>query len=84
MCCILPNDQKIENEGWFFALRSQYKLYMTASKYCDWNEKDSAYWKMVGNVDKMTKIIIYYLIMCFLQLKKMGQILITPHNYMDC
>ena len=27
MCCILPNDWKISNEGWFFALISQYKLY---------------------------------------------------------
>ena len=27
MCCILPNDLKIANEGWFFASRSQYKLY---------------------------------------------------------
>ena len=27
MCCVLPNDQKIANEGWFFASISQYKLY---------------------------------------------------------
>ena len=27
MCCILPNDGKISNKGWFFALRYQYKLY---------------------------------------------------------
>ena len=26
MCCVLPNDQQIANEGWFFALISQYKL----------------------------------------------------------
>ena len=27
MCCILPNDQQISNEVWFFALMYQYKLY---------------------------------------------------------
>ena len=27
MCCILPNDRQIANEGWFFALIYQYKLY---------------------------------------------------------
>ena len=27
MCCILPNDRKIANEGWFFASISQYKIY---------------------------------------------------------
>ena len=27
MCYILPNDQQIANEGWFFASISQYKLY---------------------------------------------------------
>ena len=27
MCCILPNDRHIVNEGWFFALISKYKNY---------------------------------------------------------
>ena len=27
MCFILSDDQKISNEGWFFASKSQYKRY---------------------------------------------------------
>ena len=27
MCCILPNDRQISNEGWLFDSISQYKLY---------------------------------------------------------
>ena len=27
MCCILPNEQQIENEGWLFASKYQYKGY---------------------------------------------------------
>ena len=27
MCCILPTEWQIENEGWFFASISEYKLY---------------------------------------------------------
>ena len=27
MCFILPEDQQISNEGWFFASKSQYKRY---------------------------------------------------------
>ena len=27
MCCILPDDQQISNEGWFFDSKYQYKSY---------------------------------------------------------
>ena len=27
MCCILPNDLQIENEGYLFSLIFQYRLY---------------------------------------------------------
>ena len=63
---------------------------LTASKYCDWNEKDSTYSKIVRNVDtwnsnltneKNKNILPKHV---SLAIKKVGLILITQRNYMGC
>ena len=76
MCCILPNDLKIANEGWFFASRSQYKLYgvLWLTQNIVTKMKNTAhiqqFWEMLmygTSVWKMTTIRIYYLSMCLSQ-----------------
>ena len=91
MCCILPNNQQIENEGWLFDLRSQYKplciLWLTQNIVTEM--KNTAQIRKLGemliyetSIWKITNIYIYYLSMCLSHLKK-RQILITHRNYMD-
>ena len=36
MCCILPDELQIANEGWFLSSKYQYKRYpLNALTYCD-------------------------------------------------
>ena len=76
MCSILPNDIQISNEEWFFASRSQYKLYgiFWLTQNIVTEMKKTAHirklWKNLINetsIWQMTKIRIYYISMCLFQ-----------------
>ena len=76
MCFILPTNQQIANEGWFFDLIYQYKLYVILwlPQNIVTEMKKTAHiqklWEMFiyeTSIWQMTKIGIYYLSMCLSQ-----------------
>ena len=76
MCCILPDDQKIANEGWFFALIYQNKIYVilwlpqnivTEIKKTAHIQK---WWEILideNSIWQITKMRKYYLSVCLSQ-----------------
>ena len=86
LCCILPNYRQIANEGWFFASRYQYKLYVILwmPQNIVTEMKKTAHiqklWEMLiyeTSIWQMTKMGIYYISMCLSQ-KQNGTTIDNP------
>ena len=76
MCCILPNEKQIVNEGWYFSLISQYTLYgiLWLPQNIVTEMKNTAhiqlFWEIVmceTSISQIMKIGIYYLSICLSQ-----------------